>query len=250
MRPDTIALQRTVLGRSWTMRSVLGRLIAAAAVTLVGCSLDLTNPNSPTPGQALKDPRTATGQMVVGVLATYRDNRAVQIRAFGSYGRETYYMFLTDGRFITGPYRSWRQNNAFESGTQWGERYSNYRNAYVAMKTVNATPTGAPTPTALTGPEKAGALGVLKTFIALDMLAIIEARGPIGAVVDMTDDVNAVLPIVSQDSVYKWISAMLDEAKGNLDTAGTSFYFPMHSGFSAFNVAANRPAGFVQFNRA
>ena len=86
------------------MRSVLGRLIAAAAVTLVGCSLDLTNPNSPTPGQALKDPRTATGQMVVGVLATYRDNRANQIRALGSYGRETYYMFLTDGRFITGPY--------------------------------------------------------------------------------------------------------------------------------------------------
>ncbi|HEY3045301.1 MAG TPA: RagB/SusD family nutrient uptake outer membrane protein [Vicinamibacterales bacterium] len=118
------------------------------------------------------------------------------------------------------------------------------------MKTVNATPTGAPTPTALTGPEKAGALGVLKTFIALDMLATIEARGPIGAVVDMTDDVNSVLPIVSQDSVYKWISALLDDAKGNLDTAGTSFYFPMHSGFSAFGVAANRPAGFGQFNRA
>jgi len=232
------------------MRRILASLVTAAAVTLTGCSLDLTNPNAPNPGAALTNPRTATSQMIVGVLATYRDNRAVQIRAFGSYGRETYYMFLTDGRFITGPYRSWRQNNAFESGTQWGARYGNYRNAYVAMKTVNATPTGAPTPTALTGPEKAGALGVLKTFIALDMLAIIEARGPIGAVVDMTDDVNAVLPIVSQDSVYKWISAMLDEAKGNLDTAGTSFYFPMHSGFSAFNVAANRPAGFVQFNRA
>src|SRR5256886_15394029 len=100
MRPDTIALQRTVLGRSWTMRNFLGSLVAAAALILVGCSLDLANPNSPTPGQALKDPRTATGQMIVGVLATYRDNRANQIRALGSYGRETYYMFLTDGRFI------------------------------------------------------------------------------------------------------------------------------------------------------
>ena len=107
------------------------------------------------------------------------------------------------------------------------------------MKAVNATPTGAPTPTALTGAEKAGALGVLQTFIALDMLHIIEARGAIGAVVDMTDDVNAVLPIVSEDSVYKWITALLDDAKGNLDTAGTAFYFPMHSGFSAFGVAAN-----------
>src|SRR5436853_360573 len=175
MRPDTIALQRTVLGRSWTMRSVLGRLIAAAAVTLVGCSLDLTNPNSPTPGQALKDPRTATGQMIVGVLATYRDNRANQIRALGSYGRETYYMFLTDGRFITGPYLQWKRNTSFEGGTQWG-RYGNYRNAYVAIKAIKAVPTGAPTPTALTAGEKAGALGLLKTFIALDMLHAIEAR--------------------------------------------------------------------------
>jgi len=232
------------------MRRILASLVTAAAVTLTGCSLDVTNPNAPNPGAALTNPRTATSQMIVGVLATYRDNRAVQIRAFGSFGRETYYMFLTDGRFITGPYRSWRQNNAFEAGTQWGARYGNRRNAYVAMKTVIATPTGAPTPTALTGPEKAGALGVLKTFIALDMLATIEARGSIGAVVDMTDDVNAVLPIVSQDSVYKWISSLLDDAKANLDTAGSAFYFPMHSGFSAFGVAANRPAGFGQFNRA
>src|SRR5438874_1709133 len=249
MRPDTIALQRTVLGRSWTMRNFLGSLVAAAALILVGCSLDLANPNSPTPGQALKDPRTATGQMIVGVLATYRDNRANQIRALGSYGRETYYMFLTDGRFITGPYLQWKRNTSFEGGTQWG-RYGNYRNAYVAIKTINAVPTGAPTPTALTAGEKAGALGLLKTFIALDMLHVIEARGAIGAVVDITDDVNAVLPIVSQDSVYKWITAMLDDAKGNLDTAGNSFYFPMHSGFSAFGVAANKPAGFAQFNRA
>ncbi len=126
-----------------------------------------------------------------------------------------------------------------------------HRNAYAAIQLINASPTAA-SPTTLTAPEKAGALGVLKTFIALDMLHVIEARGAIGAVVDMTDDVNAVHPIVSEDSVYKWITAMLDDAMGNLDTltAGTSFYFPMHTGFSAFGVAANKPAGFGQFNRA
>src|SRR5437667_1224218 len=247
MRPDS---QPIVLERSRTMRRIFANLVAAVAVMVAGCSLDITNPNSPTPGVVKTSPRTATGQMLVGVLATYRDNRAVQIRAFGSFGRESYYMFLTDGRFITGPYKNWRQNNAFEAGTQWGVRYQNYRNAYEAMKAVNATPTGAPTPTAVTGAEKAGALGVLQTFIALDMLHIIEARGAIGAVVDMTDDVNAVLPIVSEDSVYKWITALLDDAKGNLDTAGTAFYFPMHSGVSAFGAAANTPAGFGQFNRA
>src|SRR6266705_5617610 len=247
MRPDITGFQTIVLGRSRTMRRLLASLVAAA--TLAGCSLDLTNPNNPTLAGALTNPRAATSRMIVGVVATYRDNRAAQIRALGSFGRETYYMFITDGRFITGPYRDWKQNNSFEAGTQWGARYQNYRNAYAAMQLINSSTTSV-SPTTLTAPEKAGALGVLKTFIALDMLHVIEARGPIGAVVDMTDDVNAVLPIVSQDSVYKWISALLDEAKGNLDTAGTSFYFPMHSGFSAFSVAANRPAGFGQFNRA
>src|SRR5438093_1138464 len=183
MRPDS---QPIVLERNRTMRRIFANLLAAVAVLVAGCSLDITNPNSPTPRVVKTSPRTATGQMLVGVLATYRDNRAVQIRAFGSFGRESYYMFLTDGRFITGPYKNWRQNNAFEAGTQWGVRYQNYRNAYEAMKAVNATPTGAPTPTALTGAEKAGALGVLQTFIALDMLHVIEARGAIGAVVDLT----------------------------------------------------------------
>src|SRR2546425_11679659 len=224
--------------------------ITAAAGTLGACNLDITNPNSPSGSGALANPRAAAAREIVGAMANYRDNRAVQIRAFGSFGRETYYMFITDGRFITGPYRNWRQNNAFEAGTQWAVRYQNYRNAYEAMKIISATPTGPPTPTSLTGAEKAGALGVLKTFIALDMLHTIEARGAIGAVVDMVDDQNAVLAMVSQDSVYGWITALLDDAKGNLDAAGTTFYFPMHSGFRAFGVAANRPAGFGQLNRA
>jgi hypothetical protein len=225
------------------MRRFLTSLAAAAAAMLAGCKLDLTNPNSPTLAGALTNPRDATSRMIVAVLANYRTNRLVQIRAFGSFGRETYFMFLTDGRFITGPYRDWRQNNAFEAGTSWADRYQNYRNAYAAMKIVNTT-------TALSAAEKAGALGVLKTFIALDVLHVIEARGAIGAVVDMTDDVNAVLPIVSEDSTYKWISSLLDDAKTNLDAAGASFYFPMHGGFSAFGVPANTPAGFGQLNRA
>ena len=225
------------------MRRTLASLAMAGSLALAGCNIDLTNPNNPTPGGALSNPRAATSRMIVGVVATYRDNQAVRIRAFGSYGRESYFMFITDGRFITGPYRDWKQNNAFESGTQWGARYGNYRNAFEAMKIIDAT-------TALTDAEKSGAKGVLKTFIALDMLHVIEARGAIGAVVDMTDDANAINPVVSEDSAYSWISAKLDEANTDLAAAGATFYFPMNSGFSAFGVAANTPAGFAQFNRA
>ena len=225
------------------MRRIYASLATVAAVTLAGCNLEMTNPNNPTLGGALSNPRAATSRMVVGVMSAYRVNRTDQIRAFGTFGRETYYMFITDGRFITGPLRDWRQNNSFDAGTQWAGRYGNYRNAFSAMSIINAT-------TALTDAEKHGALGVLKTFIALDILHVIEARGPIGAVVDMTDDVNAVNPIVSEDSTYAWISAKLDEAKLDLDAAGASFYFPIYAGFAQGVTGTSTPAGFEQFNRA
>ncbi len=63
------------------MRTVRASLVAAAAVTLGGCNLDLTNPNQPTVASTLSNPRASISRMVVGVLATYRDNRAAQIRA-------------------------------------------------------------------------------------------------------------------------------------------------------------------------
>ena len=224
------------------MRRIFASLATVAAVTLAGCNLDLTNPNNPTLGGALSNPRAATSRQIVGVMSQYRVNRTDMIRAFGSFGRETYYMFITDGRFITGPLRDWRQNNSFDAGTQWAGRYGNFRNAYAALALINAT-------TALTDAEKAGARGVLKTFIALDLLHVIEARGPIGAVVDMSDDVNQVFDLVSQDSVYKFISAKLDEANTDLSAAGTTFYFPIYAGF-AQGFTGNTPAGFAQFNRA
>src|SRR5438552_7309853 len=169
MRPHTEGSQSAVLERISTMRRTLASLVIAGAITLVGCNLDLTNPNNPTLGGCLTNPRECTSRMIAGVMATYRDNRADQIRALGSFGRETYYMFLTDARFIYGPYRDWHKNNAFDAATQWAGRYGNYRNAYAAIKLVNTT-------TALTAGEKAGALGVLNTFIALDLLHVIEAR--------------------------------------------------------------------------
>jgi hypothetical protein len=225
------------------MRRIIASFVTVAAVTAAGCNLDLTNPNNPTLGGALTNPRAATSRMIAGVMSTYRGNKAGQIQDFGSFGREIYNMFITDGRSITGPYRDWRQNNAFAAGSQWAGRYGNYRNAYAAMQIVSTTGS-------LTDAEKAGALGVLKTYIALDLLHVTEARGVIGAVVDMTDDVNAVLPIVSQDSALKWISAKLDEANVDLGNAGATFYFPIYAGFGSGVTGASTPAGFAQFNRA
>jgi starch-binding outer membrane protein, SusD/RagB family len=229
------------------MRPIYLGLAAAVTVTLGGCvsKLEITNPNTPSEATAALVPRTASIRLIVGVLATYRGNRGGQINAFGSYGRETYNMTPQDGRSVTGPFRDWKQNNAFTAGSEWGSRYGNYRNVYATIKLMTPVPEEV-----ISTAEKQGGLGVMNTFLALDLLHMIEARGDIGGVVDMTDDPNAVLPFVSRDSVYKWITAKLDEANTQLAAAGTSFFFPMHTGFSAFGVSATTPAGFIKFNRA
>ena len=228
------------------MRGILVGL-ATAATVLGGCSkrLDITNPNNPTQATAALNPRDASIRLIVGAIATFRANRPGDINALGSYGRETYNMTPQDGRSVTGPYRDWALNNAFTSGTSWGGRYGNYRNIFATLKLLSDTPDGP-----ITATEKKGATGVLKTILALDILAVIEARGIIGAVLDMSDDVNQVFPLETEPAVYTWISNKLDEAKADLDAAGGTFYFPMHTGFSAFGVAGNTPAGFAQFNRA
>jgi len=233
--------------RRASMRRILTGLAAVSTVTLGGCAskLDIVNPNTTSQETAALDPRGAASRLIVGVLATHRLSVAGLFNALGSYGRETYNMTPQDGRSVTGPFRDWAQNSAFTAGTAWGGGYGNYRNIYEAEKLINATEDGFINPA-----EKAGGLGVLRTILALEILHVIEARGTIGAVVDMTDDFNAVHPLVSQDSAYKWISAKLDQANADLALAGGSFYFPMHTGHSAFGVAATTPAGVARFNRA
>src|ERR1043166_6736023 len=270
MTPLTTEPAMALLRRIPPMRRIVLGLAAAASAGGCVSKLEITNPNTPSQATAAQNRRDASIRMVVGVLSTYRGARGGEINAFGSYGRESYNMTPQDGRSVTGPFRDWRLNhalnkqnpprraagggpapsrdwrlnNAFTAGTEWG-RYGNYRNGYEAAKFLAATPDEQ-----VSQAEKQGAYGVMKTFLALDMLHIIEARGAIGAVVDMTDDANAVHPFVSEDSVYKWITAKLDEANTDLAAAGAAFYMPMHSGFSAFGVAANTPAGFTKFNRA
>src|ERR1043166_712223 len=244
MTPLTTEPAMALLRRIPPMRRIILGLAAAASAGGCVSKLEITNPNTPSQATAAQNRRDASIRMVVGVLSTYRGARGGEINAFGSYGRESYNMSPQDGRSVTGPFRDWHLNNAFTAGTEWG-RYGNYRNGYEAAKFLAATPDEQ-----VSQAEKQGAYGVMKTFLALDMLHIIEARGAIGAVVDMTDDANAVHPFVSEDSVYKWITAKLDEANTDLAAAGAAFSMPMHSGFSAFGVAANTPAGFTKFNRA
>jgi len=219
----------------------LGLLIAGIAA----CSserLNIPNYNQPTTEGLSSDP-TAVQLLASGVLDGVRDGFAGMTRDFGIFGREVYNYFPTDGRNVSnylvgipGPQRL--DPAGFASGN-WTIRFQNQRNAVQLIAVADGSP-------ALSAQQKSAVAGFAKTFRALELLYAIVSRDTLGTPVDIPADPNTPAPFVARDSVYKFISAMLDEAVTDLQAGGTSFPITLHSGFTGFNT----PATFLQFNRA
>jgi hypothetical protein len=218
----------------------LGLLLTGIAA----CSADrlvIPNYNQPTTEGVGKDPQ-GVQLLASGILDGTRDAMAGMNRDFGVFGREAYNYFPTDGRFISnylngipGPQRI--DPAGFAVGN-WTGRYQNQRNAVQLAALANTT--------ALSAEQKSAVSGFAKTFRGLELLYVIMGRDTLGAPVDIPDDPNSPAPFVSRDSVYKFISATLDDAAANLSAGGTSFPFTLHSGFAGFDT----PASFLKFNRA
>ncbi|MBC7789492.1 MAG: RagB/SusD family nutrient uptake outer membrane protein [Anaerolineae bacterium] len=219
----------------------LGLLIAGIAA----CSserLVIPNYNQPTTEGLSNDP-TAVQLLATGVLDGVRDGIAGMARDFGIFGRETYNYFPTDGRNISnylvgipGPQRL--DPAGFASGN-WTNRFQNQRNAVQLIDAANLNP-------ALSAQQKSAVAGFAKTFRALELLYAIVSRDTLGTPVDIPADPASPAPFVTRDSVYKFISATLDEAATDLQAGGTAFPIVLHSGFTGFDT----PATFLQFNRA
>ena len=218
----------------------LGLLLTGIAA----CSTEklvIPNYNQPTTEGVSKDPK-GVQLLASGLLDGIRDNFAATNRDFGVFGRETYNYFATDGRFISnylvgipGPQRL--DPAGFASGL-WQTRFQNQRNAVQLADLANST--------ALSAAEKSAVAGFAKTIRALELTYVIVSRDTLGAPTDIPADPNSPAPFVSRDSVYKFISATLDDAATNLQAGGSSFPFTFTSGFAGFDT----PATFLQFNRA
>jgi hypothetical protein len=218
----------------------LGLLLTGIAA----CSserLVIPNYNEPTVEGLGKDPN-AVQLLASGVLDGSRDAMTGTNRSFGIFGREAYNYFATDGRFISnylvgipGPQRI--DPAGFANGV-WFGAYENQRNAIQLIDVANGT--------GLSAGQKSAVAGFAKTFRALELLYVIVARDTLGAPVDIPADPTSPAPFVSRDSVYKFISATLDDAATDLQAGGTAFPFALHSGFAGFDA----PTTFLQFNRA
>ena len=221
-------------------------VFAVAAASLVACQNDLTLPNYNSPTvEGLSGDAAGLQLAATGILIRERNNYLGYIRDVSLLGREGYYYFQTDARYVTdylvgagtGTARA-LSSTGFAAGN-WFELYRNQRNA---VNLVNAAEGSA-----LSAQEKAATRGFANTFRALDLYYVIAERDSIGAPVEIRDNPNDQAPFVTRDSVYKSISALLESAKADLATAGSvAFPFTLHSGFAGFDT----PATFLKFNRA
>ena len=223
-------------------------LLALGSVLLAGCD-DLTVPdyNNPSIEDLQSSPtRTAVLTAATGLLVGARLNIAdpnAYISLLGILGRESYNFDTAEPRFVTellvGPLTP---GGAF-GGNLWTLRYRNIRNANILLNALDEVP-------GLTEQEKNAVRGFAKTIQALDYLLIINTRDLNGAVIDVNRSLSelndAPPPFATRDEVLAYVERLLNEAAGNLQSAGGSFPFPLSSGFAAFDT----PTSFVRFNRA
>ena len=221
-----------------------GLALAGALIGTAACSSDrlqIPNYNAPSQEGVAKDPQ-GIQLAATGMMERERAMNFGRVRDVGVLGREVLYYFPTDARTVSAPLigigTPQRIDPAgFYGPGTWSEVFRQGRNAKNLMALVEAS--------TLTDAQKKAVNGFAKTFKALAYSHALETRDSLGIPVDVNDDPNEQAPFVSRDSAYKYVSALLDEAKADLQAGGTAFPFVLTSGYKGFDT----PATFLKFNR-
>ena len=221
--------------------------VGALFLVALGCgseNLQVPNFNDPTPEGVNTDPN-GVQFLTAGVLVRERSafNNSL-IRDVGMFGRESYYYFPTDARFVqhffigqtSGGVRS-LDPTGFASGQFFGW-FQNMKNEVNLINVVEGSSRPAT--------EKAAVRGFANTFRGLDVWYVLLTRDTIGMPVEVAADPTTPAPWVTRDSALKFAEAMLDSASRDLGAGGASFPFKINAGFSGFSTTA----GFLKFNRA
>jgi hypothetical protein len=222
-----------------TTLALAGALLGAAA-----CSadrLEIPNYNAPTTEGVAKDPQ-GIQLSATGLLLAERGLYFARVRDVAVLGREGYFYFPTDARFVSNAFIGIGtpprlDPNGFYSGN-WNGAFAQVRNVKNLIDAANAS--------GLADAQKKSASGFAKTFGALALMHVLETRDSLGTPVQVNDNPNDFAPFVTRDSAFKFISALLDEAKSDLQAGGTSFPFLLTGGFASFST----PSDFIKFNRA
>lgn len=223
-----------------TIKKLLKSMWALTIITVCSCSIEeVVDPNGPSVnGVEENASKGQLNELMVGLEATMRNGLGTEVTASGTMARELY-LFDADPRNtgdILGKEGIALDNNSFYSTAQWNGSYRAIKNANLLIDAASNTEF-------VNEAESNGYLGVAKTFKAYELIQILKSYGRARLEVSDPDNLG---PILGFDEAIAQIRSLLDEAQANLSNAGSSFAFPLSSGFSGFDT----PASFSEFNRA
>jgi starch-binding outer membrane protein, SusD/RagB family len=220
-----------------------GLVLGASACT---DALAVPDYNRPTTEGIANDPQ-GIQVLATGILERERSLTPGTTQDFGMFGRESYVYFPTDTRSVTGylvgvpgpgGLKTLDPGGFGTTGTNWTSRFNNMRNAVNLINAAEGSSLGAA--------SKKATAGFAKTFRGLDVLYVLFSRDTLGMPVDIAPSPQDLSPFVSKDSAGKFASAILDEAKADLQAGGSTFPFVLTRGFDLFDT----PADFLKLNRA
>ncbi|HEX6746465.1 MAG TPA: RagB/SusD family nutrient uptake outer membrane protein [Longimicrobium sp.] len=221
---------------------VLGAALALGACS--GSDLDIPQYNNPSIEELENNPtpegiKAAAVGMQINAKANITD-RTGYVSLLGIVGRESYTLDVSDPRYISellvGPVTN---SGAFGAGL-WTTRYADVRLGNIILHALDVVQ-------GMTDPQKAAVRGFVKTMQAYDLLLVINTRDVNGAPIDVDRPLNGDLaPIAPKAAVFAQIVALLDAGRTDLQAGGSSFPFPLSSGYAGFDT----PANFIKFNRA
>jgi hypothetical protein len=226
------------------MRNSIIRLtsIALVAAAAAACAnFDVTNPNQPTLDDLLANPtRSKLAAAATGIFSHSRSEITSFIWRVGSMGREGINLAGNNQPDYQEPYFGPLSPSGF-GGALWQSRYGLIRDANTYIEALSRSGD-------LSAGEKAVSQAMAETQKALAFMYIIETRAHLGAPVDVGRTIDAPpAPFVSEDSVYGYAIALLNDAYAKLEAnTSVSFPFPLPPGYAGFD----QPASFATFVKA
>jgi len=182
--------------------------------------------------------------LIGGILYSSRLRLGTYFDDCGVIGREYWRFSGSDPRFTTdllGGGNSVLDNNTFYITGPWASRYRTVKNANLILGFLDGQDLSAQ----FTDAEVSATRGLLKTFIAYELLLNLNLTYENGIRLDVADE-GDLGPFVTYNDALAGIQSMLAEGATALSSGGDSFPFTLTSGFSGFDA----PSGFLQANNA
>ena len=224
------------------MKNILIKTILLfAAITLTCCQLDeVSNPNAATIDSVQDGATQADIQLLaVGLEAVMRNDLEYHYDTVSILGRDYYDLTGVDPRYTGEILKGPLDNNGFLTTRSYAAWYKIIKSANILIEAVINSEAG------FSDQVKNSYYGYAKTLKAYALLMVANRQYSNGIRLDVTDP-NNLGPNVTYDEALSGIESLLNEASGELNNAGTSFDFPISSGFTGFDT----PATFGEFNQA